>query len=38
MLAASQGTRLVVTIEGKDEADAGKAIRWLFEAKFGEEN
>jgi phosphocarrier protein HPr len=38
MLAASQGTRLVVTIEGKDEADAGKAIRRLFEAKFGEEN
>jgi phosphocarrier protein HPr len=38
MLAASQGTRLVVTIEGKDEADSGKAIRRLFEAKFGEEN
>ena len=38
MLAASQGTRLVISIEGEDEADAGKAIGGLFEAKFGEES
>ena len=38
MLAASQGTRLVMTIEGQDEADAGDAIRRLFEEKFGEES
>ncbi len=37
MLAASQGTRLVISIEGSDEAEAGKAIRRLFESKFGEE-
>ncbi len=37
MLAASQGTRLVISIEGKDEADAEEAIRRLFEAKFEEE-
>jgi phosphocarrier protein HPr len=37
MLAASQGTRLIISIEGTDEAEAGKAIRRLFENKFGEE-
>lgn len=38
MLAASKGTRLVFSIEGRDEAEAGEAIRRLFEAKFGEES
>jgi phosphocarrier protein HPr len=38
MLAASRGTRLIVSIEGQDEAEAGQAICRLFEAKFGEEN
>jgi phosphocarrier protein HPr len=38
MLAASQGTRLVVSISGKDEVEAGDAIRKLFEEKFGEGN
>ncbi len=38
MLAASQGTRLLVSIEGQDEAEAGDAIRRLFEEKFGEES
>ena len=37
MLSASQGTRLVVSIEGRDEVEAGEAIRRLFNAKFGEE-
>jgi phosphocarrier protein HPr len=37
MLAASQGTRLIFSIEGKDETEAGEAIRRLFETKFGEE-
>jgi len=37
MLAASQGTRLVVSISGLDEAEAGEAIRRLFEEKFGED-
>ncbi len=37
MLAAAQGTRLVISIEGQDEAEAGKAIIELFESKFGEE-
>lgn len=36
-LAASQGTRLVISIEGRDEFEAGEAIRRLFEGKFGEE-
>jgi len=36
MLAASQGTRLVISIEGHDETEAGNAIRRLFEDKFGE--
>jgi phosphocarrier protein HPr len=38
MLAASMGTRLVISIEGQDEAEAGEAICRLFESKFGEEN
>ncbi len=36
MLAASRGTRLIVFIEGADEAEAGRAIQQLFERKFGE--
>jgi phosphocarrier protein HPr len=38
MMAASKGTRLVISIEGTDEAEAEDAIRRLFEAKFGEES
>jgi len=38
MLAASNGTRLVISIDGQDEAEAGEAIRRLFEEKFGEES
>ncbi len=38
MLAASKGTRLIISIEGRDEAEAGEAIRRLFENKFGEES
>ncbi len=38
MLAASQGVRLVISIEGQDELEAGEAIRRLFENKFGEES
>jgi phosphocarrier protein len=38
MLAASKGTRLVISIDGQDEAEAVEAIRELFEAKFGEES
>ncbi len=38
MLAASKGTHLVISIEGEDEAEAGKAICRLFETKFGEES
>ena len=38
MLAASQGTRLTISIDGKDEDQADKAIRELFENKFGEES
>jgi phosphocarrier protein HPr len=37
MLAAAQGTRLVISIEGSDEAQAVEAIRLLFEQGFGEE-
>lgn len=36
MLAAGMGTRLVVSVEGEDEAEAAEAIRRLFEGKFGE--
>ena len=38
MMAAAQGTRLIISIEGEDEAEAGAAIRQLFETKFGEES
>ena len=38
MLAASKGTCLIFSVEGKDEAEAADAIRRLFENKFGEEN
>ena len=38
MLAAKKGTRLVLTIEGRDEMEAVEAIRRLFESKFGEKN
>jgi len=38
MMAASQGTRLIATIDGTDEADVGEALRELFENGFGEEN
>jgi phosphocarrier protein len=37
MLAASKGTRLVISIQGADEVEAGDAIGRLFAAKFGEE-
>ena len=36
MLAASKGTCLAFYIEGRDEAEAGEAIRSLFMSKFGE--
>lgn len=36
MLAASKGTCLDVSIDGRDEMEAGAAIRSLFESKFGE--
>jgi phosphocarrier protein len=38
MLAASQGTQLVFSIKGRDEIEAGEAIRRLFLEKFGEED
>ncbi len=38
MLGASQGTRLVVSIDGLDEAEAAEGIRRLFAEKFGEEH
>jgi phosphocarrier protein len=38
MLAASKGTRLVFSISGVDELEAGEAIRCLFEENFGEES
>jgi phosphocarrier protein len=38
MLAASQGTRLILSIQGPDEVDAGNAIVQLFESKFEEES
>ena len=37
MLAASRGVRLVVSIDGQDEVEAGEAIRRLFEDRFGED-
>lgn len=36
MLAASEGTQLVVCIRGPDEVEAGEAIRHFFESRFGE--
>jgi phosphocarrier protein HPr len=38
MLAAAKGTRLKLTINGKDEVEAWEAIGQLFAAKFGEES
>ena len=38
MLGASQGTLLVVSIDGPDETEAAEEIRRLFEQKFGEDN
>lgn len=38
MLAAPKGTRLIVSIDGHDELEAGGAIRQLFEDRFGESN
>jgi phosphocarrier protein len=38
MLAASRGTRLIFSIDGKDEMEASDAIGRLFAAKFGEES
>jgi len=37
MLAASVGTRLVLSVSGEDEVEAGAAIVRLFESGFGEE-
>jgi phosphocarrier protein HPr len=37
LLAAAQGTSLVVMVEGEDEGDAMEAITQLVEGKFGEE-
>ncbi len=36
MLAAAQGTRLIVTVEGPDEREACKRLVGLIEDKFGE--
>lgn len=36
MLAAAQGTELVVTLQGDDESAAARAIEDLFVRKFGE--
>jgi phosphocarrier protein len=38
MLAASKGTRLILSINGKDEMEASDAIGRLFAAKFGEKS
>ena len=38
MMGAAQGTRLVISIDGRDEAEAARRIRRLFEEKFGEES
>jgi phosphocarrier protein HPr len=37
MLAAARGTCLIVSIDGRDEVEAGNAIQSLFEQNFGEE-
>jgi len=38
MLAAAQGTCLIFSIDGVDEAEAWETIRELFENRFGEES
>ncbi|MBN1569611.1 MAG: HPr family phosphocarrier protein [Acidobacteria bacterium] len=38
MMAASKGTHLVISFEGKDEEEAKEAICRLFETGFGEES
>ncbi len=38
MLAAAEGTRLVISIEGEDEDEACRALCALFASRFGEEN
>lgn len=38
MLAAAQGTCLIISIDGCDEVEAGHAIQSLFEQNFGEGN
>jgi len=38
MLAATRGTRLVVSADGQDEQEAVCAIRSLFQNRFGEES
>jgi phosphotransferase system HPr (HPr) family protein len=38
MLAAARGSRLVFSIDGQDEMEAGEAIRELFAGRFGEES
>ncbi len=38
MLAASRGSRLVLLVNGADEAEAYDAVSKLFAAKFGEES
>jgi phosphocarrier protein HPr len=37
MLAASQGSRLVITANGDDELEAANAVGQLFSEKFGEQ-
>jgi phosphocarrier protein len=37
MLAAAQGTQLVLTARGADEVEAGEAVARLFADRFGEE-
>ena len=37
MLAAAQGTKISVTVEGKDAPEAMKTIEGIIDNKFGEE-
>jgi len=37
-LAASRGTRLEISADGPDEAEAMVAVRGLFETRFGEDS
>lgn len=37
MLAAAQGSRLLITVDGEDEKDAMEAVEALFQMKFHEE-